>query len=170
MDILHHIITDKLNVPHVCFSVFVFLWEFIQKYNAWPNQVSPAQNCVFSNCSAWRQRAYAIIYSIILTVWPLQSPVWLIRKRAKNKPFGRTRWREGQRLFTINKQKNTTYKDDRTSFTDCKYTKSFQIMKLLVSVHRDRGKKFIFSVPVARLCKCWLSVEQKCSQLWFIFF
>lgn len=76
---------EKLIVPCL-FSVFVFLWEFIQKYNTWPNQASPVPNCVFTNCSdleSTKTKSLCNDDSIILTFWPLQSPVWLDQERSQ---------------------------------------------------------------------------------------
>lgn len=122
MAIWHRISTDNLIV--LCLSSsFVFCGNTVTQhsYNAWPNQtVSSLEFCFQELFWSGKHKDKELTQWLFnhSTVWPHQSPVSLIRKGDKNKPFDGTGWQSGQWLFTINKHKK--HYINNTSFTHCK--------------------------------------------------
>lgn len=68
-------------------------------YNAWPNQtISSLEFCFQELFWSGKHKDKELMQWLFnhSTVWPQQSPVCLIRKGDKNKPFDGTGWQSGQ--------------------------------------------------------------------------
>lgn len=114
-DIVELIVPSRL-------SVFVFPWEFIQKYNTWRFKLLQCR-IVFSPIvliwEAQRQIAYAMMTQPPSLFDPFRAQFGSIRKRARNKPFDETS-RRGQQLFVLNKYKQTVHPSHSNSFQKTK--------------------------------------------------